>query len=150
MNTLGLNPTQKAIRGNLRYGKVYLASDMDADGANINSLLINFFYTYWPELFKDESNPFIYIFMTPFVIAEKGKQRKYWYSHNYHEFKSDDWKGWGITRAKGLGTLTKEDWQYSIHNPVLVPVIDDGKMLESLSLIFDGTKANERKEWIGI
>jgi hypothetical protein len=31
-----------------------------------------------------------------------------------------------------------------------VPVIDDGKMLESLSLIFDGTKANERKEWIGI
>ena len=150
MSCLGLVIGQKAERKYLRYGKVYVAHDMDPDGLNIGALLINFFHTYWPELFTDQDNPFVHIFRTPFIIAEKGKQRKYWYAHNYQDFKPEDHSGWSITRAKGLGTLTREDWEYSLKNPEVYPVIDDGKMGETLDLIFNSKRTDDRKAWIGL
>lgn len=150
MSCLGLAIGQKADRSELRYGKVYVAHDMDPDGLNIGALLINFFHTYWPELFEDTSNPFVHIFRTPFIIAEKGKTRKYWYAHNYQDFKPEDYSGWTITRAKGLGTLTREDWEYSLKNPEVYPVVDDGKMGETLDLIFNGKRSDDRKQWIGL
>lgn len=153
MNCVGLVMGQKADRKNLRYGKVYIAHDMDPDGLNIGALLINFFHTYWPELFDPKSDPFIYIFRTPFIIAEKGKARKYWYAHNYHEYDPELYgssTGWSITRAKGLGTLTEEDWQHSLDNPEVFGVIDDGKMRDTLDLIFNSKRSDDRKEWIGL
>src|SRR5690606_9609981 len=72
MNSVGLILGQKANRADLRYGAIYVAHDMDPDGLNIGALLINFFFTYWPELFDNKQDPFVYIFRTPFIIAEKG------------------------------------------------------------------------------
>jgi len=150
MSCLGLVIGQKAKLEDLRYGKVYVAHDMDPDGLNIGALLINFFHTYWPELFEDPKNPFIHIFRTPFIIAEKGKVRKYWYAHNYDEFKPENYSGWTITRAKGLGTLTREDWEYSLKNPEVYPVVDDGNIGETLDLIFNSKRSDDRKSWIGL
>lgn len=149
MNSIGLVIGQEAKLENLRYGQVWFATDSDADGSSICALLVNFFYTYWPELFKLDK-PYFYRFQTPFIIAEKGKERKYWYDNNYHEFKPEEWKGWKITRAKGLGTLRKEDWKYSMESPVLVPIIYDDDMQESLDLIFNGSRADDRKTWMGV
>lgn len=150
MNSVGLIIGEKSIKGNLRYGKVYIAHDADEDGKNIGALLINFFYTYWPELFDKDREPYFYIFNTPYVIAEKGKERKYWYSRNYEEFNPKDYKGWSITRAKGLAALSREDWMYSLVNPDLYAIVDDGKLEESLDLIFSGKRADDRKEWISL
>lgn len=150
MNALGLMIGEPATRSFMRYGKVFIAADMDADGMNITALLVNFFHTYWPELFDPKKEPFVHVFMTPFIIAEKGKQRKYWYAHNYSEFNSEEYKGWSVTRAKGLGTLTKEDWAQSLDHPVSVPLIDDGKLKESLDLVFNGKRSDDRKNWIAL
>lgn len=150
MSATGLIIGQKAKIEDLRYGKIWVATDMDEDGKNIAALVINFFYTFWPELFQDQENPFLNIFQTPFVIAEKSGKKNYWYAHDYNTFDPEKWKGWSITRAKGLGTLVKEDWKYSIDNPVLEPIYDDGNLKDSLDLIFNGSKADDRKEWMGI
>jgi DNA gyrase/topoisomerase IV subunit B len=150
MNAVGLVPGQKAKRENMRFGKIYIAHDMDPDGLNIGALLTNFFYTFWPELFDPKDEPVVHIFMTPFIIAEKGKQRKYWYSDNHQDFDPDQYKGWSITRAKGLGTLTEEDWAYSLAQPKLFALTDDGQMEQSLDLIFNGKRADDRKSWIGL
>lgn len=150
MNSLGLVVGQKARREDLRYGSVYIAHDMDPDGLNIGALLINFFHTFWPELFDPKLDPFINIFKTPFIIAERGKTRKYWYSHNYQDFDPAAHSGWSITRAKGLSTLTEEDWQYSLDNPELFPIVNDGDMQDTLDLIFNGNRSDDRKGWIGI
>lgn len=150
MNSVGLVPGQKADRSQMRYTQIYIAHDMDPDGLNIGALLNNFFYTYWPELFDPKQPAVVHIFMTPFIIAEKGKQRKYWYSDNYLDFNPEDYKGWSITRAKGLGTLTKEDWQHSLVNPKLFPIVDDGDMKATLDLIFNPKRADDRKAWIGL
>lgn len=150
MNAMGLVIGERLNRHAMRYGKVYIAHDMDPDGLNIGALLINFFHTYWPDLFDKDKPPVIHIFMTPFIIAEKGKTRKYWYSHNYQDFNPEEYKGWTITRAKGLGTLNEEDWKHSLQNPVLYPVVDDGRMKDTLDLIFNGKRTDDRKGWIGL
>ena len=150
MTTIGLVINEKAIRENLNYGKIYIATDADPDGLNIAALLTNFFYTYWPELFDKDKEPIFYVFNTPFIIARKGNQTKYWYSHNYQEFIPDEYKGWELTRAKGLAALEKNDWVYSLQNPDLYAIVDDGKMNESLDLIFNGSRSDDRKVWIGL
>jgi DNA gyrase/topoisomerase IV subunit B len=151
MNAVGLIPGQKAKRENMRFGKIYIAHDMDPDGLNIGALLNNFFFTYWPELYDTKQEPVVHVFMTPFIIAEKGKTRKYWYSDNHLEFDSEQYKGWSITRAKGLGTLTEEDWAYSLAEPKLMALTDEnGDMKETLDLIFNSKRSDDRKAWIGL
>lgn len=150
MTTMGLVMGQVPDRKKLNFGKVYLAMDADPDGLNITALLVNFFYTYWPDLFDKNKDPVFYVFNTPFIIARKGKQNKYWYSHDYNNFDPKKYKGWEITRAKGLAALEEEDWVYSLKNPDLYAIVDDGKVKKSLDLIFNGDRADDRKEWIGL
>lgn len=150
MKSIGLVPQQKAIRRQLRYGAVYITTDADEDGKNIAALLINFFYTLWPELFDPNEKPFVYLFDTPLIIAVKGKQRKFWFNDDYHTFDTEAHKGWEITRAKGLAALKRDDWKEILAKPKLVPIQDDGGLEAALSLLFDSKKADERKEWIGM
>lgn len=149
MNAIGLTIGKKAEIKDLRYGQIWIATDSDPDGSAISTLMVNFFYTFWPELFDAESkNPFINIYKTPFIIAKKGKDVKYWYDFNYDEFVPEKYKGWNITRAKGLGSLNEDDWKYSFSNPILDSIVEDGELKETLDLIFSTTRSDDRKEWI--
>ena len=151
MTSIGCVLGQRANRQDLRYGKVYLAADQDPDGANITALLINFFYLHWPELFDPKQEPFFYAFQTPFIIQEKGKKRFYWYAHNYQEYDPAEWKNCPKpTRAKGLGSLEETDWVYSLKDPQLIPLTDDGDLGEALDLIFNGSRADDRKGWVAL
>lgn len=152
MGAIGLVPNMPVDRRKLRYSRVYLTTDADEDGKNIAALLVNFFYTYWKELFDPKQEPFIYVFDTPLIIATKGKNIKYWYNDDIHTFDSDKLKGWEITRAKGLAALKKHDWEEVLKNPKLIPIVDDGKLSDALDLLFNSDKksADRRKEWIGI
>jgi len=49
-----------------------------------------------------------------------------------------------------LAALVKEDWKHVLENPRAVPIIDDGELESTLSLLFDQKKADLRKEWIGL
>ena len=150
MIAIGLTPGVRANRHQLRYGKVYITTDADEDGKNIGALLVNFFYTVWPELFDPDKPPFIYLFDTPLIVAVKGKQRKYWYNDNYHDFSSEEHKGWEITRAKGLAALKRDDWRWVLANPKARAVTNDGKLAEALELLFNPKLADSRKAWIGM
>lgn len=150
MSSIGLVLGQTCDRSQLRYGKVYFATDQDPDGFNIGALLTNFFFLHWPELFDPKLPAFFYAFQTPFIIAEKGNQRKYWYAHDYNSFDSSSYKGWSITRAKGLGSLQKEDWSFSLTNPIATPLVNDGNLSSALDLIFNPDRANDRRDWIAL
>jgi hypothetical protein len=58
------------------------------------------------------------------------------------------WKGWTITRAKGLGSLEEADWKHALGKPELIPLTDDGKLKETLDLIFNKKRPDDRKEWL--
>ena len=150
MSSIGLVPGQRVNRHALRYGKVYITTDADEDGKNIAALLINFFYTLWPELFDPTKPAFIYVFDTPLIIAVKGKTRKYWYNENYDEFDSSAHSGYEITRAKGLAALKRDDWRWVLANPKAREIVDDGELQSALDLLFNPKLADKRKEWIGM
>lgn len=149
MNAIGLVPGKRANRHTLRYGRVYITTDADEDGKSICALVANFFYLNWPELF-DPANPVIHVFDTPLIIADKGKERKYWYADNVETFDPEKYRGWEITRAKGLAQLKEVDWKFALANPKSLPLIDDGELAECLSLLFDGKRADDRKAFIGM
>ena len=150
MTGVGLRIGETADREKLRYGAVFIAADEDEDGKNITALLIMFFYKFWPELFQDKKNPFLFKFSTPFIILTKGKKRKYIYAADYEKFQQNlhKYKGWDIRRAKGLGSLETEDWEHSLKSPVVHPILDDGNLSETLDLIFNDDRADDRKVWL--
>ncbi len=71
MASVGLAIGQPAVLENLRYTKIVFLADSDVDGGHINTLLTNFFFTYWPELFDYGA---IQLAKAPLfeVIADKG------------------------------------------------------------------------------
>ena len=153
MSSIGLSLGQKNVnRSDLRYGAVWITCDSDTDGANIMALLVNFFYLHWPSLFDPQQKPFFLVFSTPFIIQEdKKKVRHYWYADDWTQYKPEDWAGCPKpTRAKGLGSLEEVDWQNSLRNPRLVPLTDDGKLEETLDLLFNNKRADDRKNWMSI
>ena len=148
MTAIGLKLGEPANRMHLRYGKIYITTDADHDGKNITSQLVAFFHTHWPELFMDSENPFIFDFDTPLVILVKGKDRQYVYDSDYSKFDPSEWKGWQIIRAKGLARLTQADWKSLLGTPKLVPLLDDGKLSESIDLIFNPARSKDRQKWL--
>lgn len=148
MVSMNLVPGFPLERDTLQYGKIYICADEDEDGKNIAALICNFLYKFWPEMFQDPENPILYVFKTPFIILEKGKETKYYYGHEVDNYNPDDWKGWKATRAKGLGTLEVNNFQDAMYNGYVVPIIDDGNMGTTLDLIFNKGRADDRKEWM--
>ena len=151
MAAVGLQIGKKAIpRSALRYGAIYIATDEDEDGHNIMCLVVNFLHRFWPELFDPDLEPFVYKFDTPYLILEKGSERKYFFGRNYSEYEPENFKGWGEPiRAKGLGRLEERHWADMLDKPSLLPIVDDGDLPKALDLAFNKTRADDRKEWLG-
>jgi DNA gyrase/topoisomerase IV subunit B len=146
MGSMGLRIGEPVNKLHLRYNRIYITTDSDEDGKNITALLVNFLYTFWPELFQGE--PIVYQFDTPLIILTKGKDREYIYSDSYNDFNSSEWDGWKIIRAKGLARLTQADWKIAINKPKLIAMSEDDELKNVLSKIFDPSKADERKIWL--
>lgn len=147
---IGLVPGKKAVRSDLRYGKLVIATDADVDGGDIFTLFANLFYQFWPELFDPKYEPFIYRLVAPNVCLVKGKQRIHFPTRSeYESQKSKYGSGWTVYYYKGLGSMVREDWEMILSGETntLIPITDDGRIKETLELLF-GNDADARKEWL--
>lgn len=141
---IGLVPGKKAKLEDLRYGKIYIMADADEDGqGSICPLVVNLFHHFWPELFELD-DPFVNIFITPLIIISKGKERKYFYPLG-EAFEPNKYRGWTVTRAKGLGSLETVNFRDHLEKIPSIGLTKDTAIEHVLHLLFNGGRADDRK-----
>lgn len=136
----------------LRYGKIIIASDQDADGKQITSLAITLFHTLMPEIIKQGK---LYIAKTPlYEIKLKNDSVLYAYSDDERDelIQRNKKKVVNVARSKGLGELDAEVMAETAMNPetrhlVQVTIEDSGLASKALE-DWMGTSVDNRKELI--
>lgn len=124
-------------KGNLKncsMNRIIFCTDMDYDGHHICGLLITFFKKHFPELFYTGK---IFRALSPIVIAEKGKDIKYFYSMKEYEEAQESLKGYDFRYTKGLGGLEVRDYQEMLNNQKLVQYYADKETDETIAVWFD-------------
>lgn len=109
---------------NLRYNNIIIATDADVDGMHIRLLLITFFLQFFPELIKEGH---LYILETPLFRVRNKKETIYCYSETEKQNAIEKLSGkHEITRFKGLGEISPNEFKYFIGNDIrLQPIMLD-------------------------
>lgn len=92
----------------LRYGKVGITVDADADGYSIGLLIMCAIYTFAPQFIEEGR---LYWLRSPLYVVKKGKEEKYFFTDE--EFNKAKPKG-EVNRAKGLGALSADQARRSM------------------------------------
>lgn len=128
--------------------KVVITADADSDGADIELMLITFFYTFMRPLVEAGK---LYRAVTPlYIIRQKGKEY-YCYSDNeLEEWKKNHSGNYDLLRAKGLGELNPEDLQKVcfMNERYKRITISDAKATTELLEILMGSAVEPRKQYI--
>ncbi len=94
---------------NLRYEKVFIATDADVDGMHIRLLITTFFLQFFPDVIR---RGHLYILQTPLFRVRNKKETHYCYSE---EERLKALKQCGanaeITRFKGLGEISPDEFR---------------------------------------
>ncbi len=101
----------------LRYGKVFLLMDADADGHHIATLLLTFFFRHMPKLIEHGN---IYLAQPPLYRIDVGKQTMWALDEPHRDKLLASIKGNAkpsITRFKGLGEMNPETLKMTTLDP---------------------------------
>jgi DNA gyrase/topoisomerase IV subunit B len=146
MSSIGLAIGQKPDPKELRYSKIVFLADSDVDGGHINTLLTNFFFTFWPEMFE---MGMIQIAKAPLfeVVTDKGTI----YCESEPELEKlknrKDVKIKEIMRNKGLGEMSQEAFKHVLNRKdfTKISVKDMGASKNMLETCF-GKESQLRKD----
>ncbi len=143
--SVGLTIGQPAEPKDLRYSKIVFLADSDVDGGHINTLLTNFFYHFWPELFDQGA-----IQLAKAPLFEVVTDKAVLYAETPDELESMKKKGMKIKeihRNKGLGEMSPEAWKHLLQreNFTRIDVVDKKNARQMLHVCF-GKDANLRKD----
>lgn len=128
----------------LRYGKIAICVDGDADGAHIALLIAANIYKLFPELIRENR---LYWLKTPIKSSTKNGKTQYYYSEE--EF-LQKYKSGEIGRYKGLGSLSDkkaEESMFSKEHQRLEPLNFDEEAIELLESLM-GIDVTPRKDFI--
>jgi len=139
----------------LKYQKISIITDADFDGYAIRSLMLSFFYEYWPELF---SMGVINISMAPLyeVELQNGSRREIRFCLDDAEYdrliKTVNKSTYRIVRKKrnkGLGESSREALRYAIQECLIEIRIDNTRKSNNIqNLWFHKKMAEERRRAI--
>jgi DNA gyrase subunit B len=142
VSALGCGMGESVDVGKLRYGKIFLLMDADADGHHIATLLLTFFFRHMRALIEQGH---VYLAQPPLYRIDIGKQT-FWALDDLHKERllKDHAKGNAkpnITRFKGLGEMNPDTLKMTTLDPktrqALRVTVKDGEQLLTDQVISD-------------
>jgi DNA gyrase/topoisomerase IV subunit B len=145
MSSIGLTIGQKADVNDLRYSKIVFLADSDVDGGHINTLLVNFFFTFWPEMFEQKAIQFA---KAPLFEVITDKETIFVESEEQLErLKKSSTKIKEIQRNKGLGEMSPEAFKHTLNREEFTIInVDNMQSAKNMLDVCFGKDTNLRKE----
>ncbi len=152
---IGCDPGSRDLSG-LRYGKIIVLADADADGLHIATLLCALFLRHFPALVEQGH---VHVAMPPLYRIDIGKQVFYALDDEEKRAilaragKQEGSREVQITRFKGLGEMNPAQLRESTMDPrtrrLIRLTIDDQRETEALmDLLLGKRRAAERRHWL--
>jgi topoisomerase-4 subunit B len=132
---------------NLRYNKVVIATDADVDGMHIRLLIITFFLSFFPDLIRQGH---LYILQTPLFRVRNKKKTIYCYSDDEKERAIKKLGTVEITRFKGLGEISPDEFSGFIGENIRLDSVKLGKndLIQDLMTFYMGKNTPDRQGFI--
>ncbi|MDR1338469.1 MAG: type IIA DNA topoisomerase subunit B [Prevotellaceae bacterium] len=132
---------------NLRYNKVVIATDADVDGMHIRLLIITFFLNFFPDLIRQGH---LYILQTPLFRVRNKKKTVYCYSDEEKERAIRKLGTVEITRFKGLGEISPDEFAGFIGENIRLDSVKLGKndLIQDLMTFYMGKNTPDRQGFI--
>lgn len=132
----------------LRYCKVVIATDADVDGMHIRLLLLTYFLQFFPYLVRAGH---VYLLETPLFRVRNKKATMYCYSESEKQAAMGQLGPQAeITRFKGLGEISADEFQYFIGKDIrLEPVVlQKDAHIGQLLTFYMGKNTQDRQNFI--
>lgn len=131
----------------LRYNKVIIATDADVDGMHIRLLMLTFFLQFFPDLVKKGH---VYILQTPLFRVKNKQEIRYCYSEEERLKALEEVKNPEITRFKGLGEISPEEFKGFIGKEIRLDQVSLKKedSVSALLNFYMGKNTAERQQFI--
>ena len=131
----------------LRYNKVIIATDADVDGMHIRLLMLTFFLQFFPDLVKKGH---VYILQTPLFRVKNKQETRYCYSEEERLQAIGEIKNPEITRFKGLGEISPDEFKGFIGKGIRLDQVMLRKedAVNDLLAYYMGKNTSERQNFI--
>ena len=137
-----------------RYGKVFIMTDADIDGAHIRTLILTLFFRQFRELIKAGM---VYIAIAPTFKVTTGKEEYYVYSEKEQRevmkaLQDKGKKKLGLQRYKGLGEMNPDQLWKTTMDPdkrrMGKVTLEDAEVADSILSTLMGSDVEDRRRFI--